>query len=988
MDLPVQITVKPEPCGGRARISRIHFGLKDLLDSFRILPALLLMPLAAPGAQPAGELSRSFEFRLISADPKADGETDFKGTTTTLNTEERVAFLNAYADFASAWFGDPQLDTLAVAPGEAQARLARIKPQPLPSVRRTIPLNEGWKLAGGPGAAADRPAPWRSLPGARLAGGALEFPAGKSEILDLNQSSGWRFEVSWRARLSGAGTKAAWGFGTAGRDTCVLAEADGWHAFRLQADMVHGHAYLSRDGRRVADFPLALASGAPAPFAVESSGPVAMDDLVFIDYRPTQDVEVPYSAVVLADDGFDPKPCLDGWNLPGCRDDDWQPAALPAVRGGFRQAGEDLYLRRQIELPAARRAWLEVEALDPSGEIFVNGKLAAKIPNRRPVFLDITSLVKPGVNLLALKVNHFVLTNPMHHAPDDRAIGWFAGRAALHLLPIDTGLRELRVHTESLGSDGSARQRHRFLLDHAGTGPFEGTLTIRYRPWFPREGAVIAEQRFAVAVPGPSAKELDLRMEVPSPGLWSPDRPVLYAVSATLADASGKPVDDAVTTTGIRTVAQHKGQFLLNGRPAMLNGAQIMGFRPVPELEGSARFNRCAPAETLMTEMLAVRNMGGNLLRVHAHAAKDTPDGTSDPRIAEMADQLGVALMWCSPSWIREGDERNIDCDSAGSYMRQVFNHPSIFIWEMSNHPNTFRDDDGPERTHEFVRRTVSTVLAEDTSRLISPTTFWQHTHYANDLGTVDRKGRPVTPVPEYTHPLVTRGTQDAITGYGREWSLLREWPSGLAADCLKNGIRAWFNFEHEESAAQPNWNLSAGWPWHQLRSYEAKYEKGSIGRVLGFDEWRASQGWQAFSAFESMRKQIFHGVAGFSWCTIEGGANSGTYEKPLLDPFGHAKLAWHVHKTVFQPVLAGSDAADVVYGPGDEIAPCVFNLGPARSASLAVTIQTPSGAILDQRTFAGLRLEGGRSLLKLPPFRPKLPVSGYCVVVYAVSGS
>ena len=154
---------------------------------------------------------------------------------------------------------------------------------------------------------------------------------------------------------------------------------------------------------------------------------------------------------------------------------------------------------------------------------------------------------------------------------------------------------------------------------------------------------------------------------------------------------------------------------------------------------------------------------------------------------------------------------------------------------------------------------------------------------------------------------------------------------------------------------------------------------------MLGLDEWRASQAWQAFSAYESMRKQIFQGVSGFSWCTIEGGANSGTYEKPLVDPLGYAKLAWHIHKLLFQPVLAGSDNVDTVYGPGDDITPCIFNLGPARTARLTVTIKSPAGKVFDQRAFPNLHLASGRSLLKLPAFRPKLPPDRFCVVEYTV---
>jgi hypothetical protein len=157
---------------------------------------------------------------------------------------------------------------------------------------------------------------------------------------------------------------------------------------------------------------------------------------------------------------------------------------------------------------------------------------------------------------------------------------------------------------------------------------------------------------------------------------------------------------------------------------------------------------------------------------------------------------------------------------------------------------------------------------------------------------------------------------------------------------------------------------------------------------VLAFDEWRASQAWQAFSAYESMRKQIWHGVAGFSWCTIEGGANSGTYEKPLLDPLGHAKLAWHVHKILTQPVLAGSDNVDTVYGPSDTISPSVFNLGPARFVDLTMTVKTPDGKVVDERRFPGLRLNSGRTVLRLPAVRPRLPASGFSVIEYVVASA
>lgn len=959
---------------------------------------------------PAAPLCRTFEFRAISSDAKANGETDFKGETEVMTTQDRISFLNAYADFASAWFGDPQLDQLAVKPGEAEQRLARIKPQPLTGVRKTIRLNDGWKQVGVASVPrANHPEqPWRALPGAKLEEGELTLPAGTHPLLDLSESSGWRFEIRWEIRKKQGKGPVRWSFGGIQAPESSWLNEDGWHSYRMQGDLVEKRGYLWKDDRRVGEFPLDPPAGMPVPFQISSDAPVGLRSLVFIDCRyrigkdgKQDDVVLPggmprkvyrdgqpYEPVVLADDNFRTAPVMTDWNAPSYDDTRWLPADLPCVHGGFREIGEDLYLRRTVEIPVGRRVWLEVEALDPSGEVYVNGKLAARIPNRLPVLLDISPLVKPGSNLIAYKVNYNWIDDLVGHAMLDRSCGWFAGRTTLHIMSGETAIRELLVHTARLDDRNQASQTHQLALENSGDAPFEGSVEISYRPWFPKEGGPIARKSIPVKVAAHATANLSVDLALSDPSLWTPESPALYAVSARLQDNSGRDIDDKIITTGVRTIAQKAGKLQLNGKPALLVGAQNMGMRPFPLLENSSRFNRCAPAEMLMSELLAIKNMGGNLMRIHVHTAFNKTGGINDPRIPEMADQLGLAALWCSPAWVREGDERSIDTANVGAYIRQLYNHPCIIDWELGNHPNAFDKNATATtaRTDEFVRKTVNAVLAADSSRLITPTTFWSHTHYGNDLGTLDWKKRPITAVPEYTHPLVTRGSQDAITGYGASWSGLRRWPSGVAKDCLDNQIRAWFNFEHEESAAQPNWNLSGGSLGIASGPTRNPMTLAASAASLEPDEWRASQGWQAFSAYESMRKQIWHGVSGFSWCTIEGGANGGTYEKPLLDPLGYAKLAWHIHKLFGTQVLAGSDNVDTVYGPGDTITPCLFNVGDARTVDLTVTVKSPDGTLSDQRHFPGVKLAGGCALTKLPSFLPKLPSGPYCAIEYGVA--
>ena len=63
---------------------------------------------------------------------------------------------------------------------------------------------------------------------------------------------------------------------------------------------------------------------------------------------------------------------------------------------------------------------------------------------------------------------------------------------------------------------------------------------------------------------------------------------------------------------------------------------------------------------------------------------------------------MGLYLIWQTAGWIREGEASNIDYKHYPDYMRQVYNHPSIVVWEASNHPNRFKRH-GVNNTQEFL---------------------------------------------------------------------------------------------------------------------------------------------------------------------------------------------------------------------------------------------------------------------------------------------
>ena len=166
------------------------------------------------------------------------------------------------------------------------------------------------------------------------------------------------------------------------------------------------------------------------------------------------------------------------------------------------------------------------------------------------------------------------------------------------------------------------------------------------------------------------------------------------------------------------------------------------------------------------------------MMRIHVHAWANAARNINDPRLAELGDQLGLMFIWATPAWIRTGKGwGQIDFKGYTKYMRQVYNHPSIVMWEASNHPTNFKNKDLSESAL-FCETIYNTIYPVDPSRLISFTSYINHLHYANDSGTKDHSGNTIEPSPAWTAPMVTRGNQDAIMGYGYEWTLLRELPN------------------------------------------------------------------------------------------------------------------------------------------------------------------------------------------------------------------
>lgn len=990
-------------------------------------------------------LSSSHEIRYYSSNQKANGETDFKGETTIFNTDQRIEFLKYYADEVSAYFNDKDLNTEVVSDKNAKEFLATLKPQPIPEVRQRL-LFEDWNvISSRPGQHESTLQEINSYTGAKniqIKNGAMAFLGESHWKWDFDIQS-WRFFMEWKVRsLNGSTAEFLLQDNSSGKKVAKITidknqlsisskgtsikslpfTTNTWHKIKVDVDLqsLNGEQHYSvyLDGEQVADFvPSNEALTQVNSFNVKASRGIEIDKLFGVGYHKTTSDSQPYYPKTFIDTDFNVKPSLEGWQGGSYDDSNWELTKLPFSQGSERHMGEDLYFRKKIKIDQFEHAYLNIEVLDPGGEIWVNGKMVALVKDRYPIRLDIAEYLTPfSENLIAIKVNHFYL-NPSEgtlspHSPMDKNPSWFAGRIFLDLTA-KTLVNDAFLFTKTIEL-GKAHMQSRIAIEHNGTLGFNGKIRMKMGIWDNTE--IPLEEVFEKPILiGPGLKKFEMDFTLSNPKLWEPNSPNLYKVVVQVEDENGIIIDDYVFTTGVRTVSQEGGTFRLNGKPAMLNGTQIMGFRP--PLEKMMAWLRCPPDWWVAKELLQAQRMNCNMLRVHVHGWKEKAVGVNDPRYAQMADQMGIMIIMSPPGWIREGDWGQVDFEGFHKYMKQLQNHPAIVMWEVSNHPNTFKSN--PDYESElFSEEAHNAVYPFDPSRIISITSHIAHMSFLNDKGTIIKGGRDfsktlekirlldpgnqmglntetmdstisgeqIQAVRAWTAPMVTRGNQDAATGYGAEWSRIRKWPTAYYQGFLDSKERAYFNFEHQESIGQPNWNLSKGKPWYNLQSYEWGYDEGSIGRKLSQNEWRESQAWQAFSAYEATKKMRMVDYDGFSWCSLHGGPNIGTYKKPAIDFLGYGKLVFHIHKIMFQPILAGSSNVDVAYGPDDVISPMILNLGEERNVKLTVLIRDKfEGKVIDKKVYKNIHLKAGRTINKLDNFKPEFDKEGHYFIEYLV---
>ncbi|NTW39355.1 MAG: glycoside hydrolase [Cellulomonadaceae bacterium] len=297
--------------------------------------------------------------------------------------------------------------------------------------------------------------------------------------------------------------------------------------------------------------------------------------------------------------------------------------------------------------PVAGRTLLRFDGVDSWFEVAVNGAVVATSHGSRlPTEVDLTDLVAPGENLLAVRVTQW---SAMSYV-EDQDQWWLSGifrSVELSHRP-DGGIDHARVVADYDASTGT------------------GSLTVHVEP------AGHADVHLAELGAQTTAGQT-LRLPVEP---WSAESPRLYEVVVST------PAERVVLMVGFRTIAIRDGVFLVNDRPVTLRGVNRHEFEP---LRG-----RAVTPEVMLQDVLMMK-------RHHVNAVR-TSHYPPHPTFLDLCDRYGLYVVdendlethgfedgdWQGnpvddPAW--EG----VLVDRTTRMVRRDAHHPSIALWSLGN---------------------------------------------------------------------------------------------------------------------------------------------------------------------------------------------------------------------------------------------------------------------------------------------------------------
>lgn len=440
----------------------------------------------------------------------------------------------------------------------------------------------------------------------------------------------------------------------------------------------------------------------------------------------------------------------------------------------------------------------------------------------------------------------------------------------------------------------------------------ERTVTVKatlldYATGLPVEGVSPATSEPIVLKPG-EARVAKTDLVVSNPKLWSPDSPNLYTISSEVIEG-----EEVIETSNERIGFRYFDWYSkieaekLNKSPMFYLNGKVLNFNGVSMHHDQGALGASAYKEAIYRQMLVMKEMGVNALRVTHNVA--------DPTLLQICDELGIVVIeeffdsWYTPKASRdfarffEQQSTHPDAQEGQiwaefdikSVVKRDKNVPSIIMWSVGN--------EIPD-SHDFASAEAEAKAIRTIQNLVS----WAHS-------------ADVDPTDE------TRATGQ------RRFVTIGQNPSNPTAIPIMNeldavGYNYWFQYGNNPQTQRP-WQDS--WRWYGSETSSSVKSRGFYAQgggestryayVTGYGEqlssWdNSSVPWGATATYELKRQQTTPGIGGefvwtgfdyigepTPWYSIDGRKSPVKSYFGIVDTAGFAKDDYYLYQSQWRSV-------------------------------------------------------------------------------------
>ena len=464
-------------------------------------------------------------------------------------------------------------------------------------------------------------------------------------------------------------------------------------------------------------------------------------------------------------------------------------------------------------LPRGRRLSLEFEGAFQEAELFVNGKAVGHHRGGYTGFpVDITDAVKPGRNVVAVRVNNrwdptlaprageHVFSGGIYRdvrlvATDAVHVAWMGTRLTTPELSAAAGRVAAETEIRNEGPAATAI-RVRTRIEDAG-GRFVASLPDR-----------------VVAVgPGGTAFATQRSAPIARPRLWSPETPNLYrAVTSLIVD--GRERDRFQTEFGFRWFkwTADKG-FFLNGQHRYFRGANVH--------QDQAGWGDAVTNGAIERDVQRIKDAGFDFIRGSHYP--------HDPHFAEATDRIGLLFLSEAPFWGTAGFKNPWGASAYptdpsqraafdASVLQQLAemirinrNHPSIVVWGMDNEVFFSAKETMPEVRRLLKEEVALTHRLDPTRPAAIDGAQRGEIDKLGDIAGYNGDGAGLFPNPGIPNFASEYGstTSDNHMSYAPDWGELEQTPGAKAGEPAswrqpwRSGEAVWAGFDHGSIAGR-----------------------------------------------------------------------------------------------------------------------------------------------------------------------------------------